>query len=89
LLLPEDLLGFFTHLPFFFTKPFLHFMGFAFGFTAGFVADGAAKFPPGAWETLPGTNNGAGFVNGPWHASPEHGARDAGGDGKPPPRRAS
>jgi hypothetical protein len=35
-----------------------------FAFTTGFEAD-TVKFPPGACGTLPGTSNGAGFVNGP------------------------
>ncbi len=38
---------------------------FFFGVTVTAGATGAAKFPPGACETLPGTSSGAGFVNGP------------------------
>jgi hypothetical protein len=58
-----------------------------FAFTARFA--GAAKFPPGACGTLPGTSSGAGLVSGPWQASPEHGRRSVGAGGKPPPTRAS
>ncbi|HWY17229.1 MAG TPA: hypothetical protein VNY27_00815 [Solirubrobacteraceae bacterium] len=42
----------------------------SFGFTAG---TGTTRLSPGACETLPGTSSGAGLLNGPWHASPEHG----------------
>ena len=72
------------------------FLLFFFAYTLVFVLFfgevvrfGGARFPPGAWETLPGTSSGAGLVNGPWQASAEHGCCCAPADGKPPPSRAS
>jgi hypothetical protein len=58
----------FTHLPWLSLRPLGHVTVF---FVFVVAAGGGGRFPPGACETLPGTSSGAGFVNGPWHASPE------------------
>jgi hypothetical protein len=80
----------FTHLLFFFTRPFLHVTGLAFGFTIGFTTATGAGFPAPENVALAGAPKTAGCGDaGGLHESPlSHGGGETDA-GNPPSTLAS